>query len=563
MSAENTINTLHEAIRFAEKAHRGQKRKGTDIDYIVHPMEVLQILTTMNASQELLIAGLLHDTVEDTDITIDDIRKAFGEKVSSLVESHTEDRTKTWKERKQHTIDVLKEADRDTRLLIMADKVSNLRSMLSDYAQIGETLWSRFNAPKELQSWYNSEVQDALYDLQFDEHTAPVYWEMVGLYKDLFVSFYVDLENQTLYQVACGLQTYVFHPEDGMWEPFEGNLPEYAVQLPRSEAEHLEDTWREQFHDFTLDGNNRIEDAMADYFVGQTDEWKMVILQKIWERIQEDGHMIFPVEYIPNVSNEDTVQQVRLRTIDLENGETVAVAFTSHTEMRKGPESAMLSFFIDTTLEAVYNNEDLAGMMINPWGDEFFLTKPMIRLILNQKEASSMNENTVSIQLCDITKLNCDCIVNAAKKSLLGGGGVDGAIHAAAGRGLLAECRTLNGCETGEAKITGGYNLPAKHVIHTVGPIYSGTDLDAVLLANCYRNSLDLAKEHDLHSIAFPAISTGVYGYPLQPATQIAVDTVFQWLLENPNYGMDVIFACYDKHTRDVYQKVYSAINCA
>ena len=169
-----------------------------------------------------------------------------------------------------------------------------------------------------------------------------------------------------------------------------------------------------------------------------------------------------------------------------------------------------------------------------------------------------MRKNTVSIQLCDITRLNCDCIVNAAKKSLLGGGGVDGAIHAAAGRELLEECRTLNGCETGEAKITGGYNLPAKYVIHTVGPIYSGSDLDAVLLANCYRNSLDLAKKHGLHSIAFPAISTGVYGYPLRPATQIAVDTVYQWLSEHENYGMAVTFACYDKRTQDVYHSVYS-----
>ena len=154
----------------------------------------------------------------------------------------------------------------------------------------------------------------------------------------------------------------------------------------------------------------------------------------------------------------------------------------------------------------------------------------------------------------DITKLDCDGIVNAANRSLLGGGGVDGAIHRAAGPELLAECRTLHGCRTGEAKITKGYRLKAKYIIHTVGPIYSGTAEDAAQLADCYRNSLDLAKEHDVHSIAFPAISTGVYGYPLEDATEIAVKTVAQWLEAHADYAMQVIFCCFDARTERVYQ---------
>lgn len=129
----------------------------------------------------------------------------------------------------------------------------------------------------------------------------------------------------------------------------------------------------------------------------------------------------------------------------------------------------------------------------------------------------------ITAEKCDITTLKVDAIVNAANSSLLGGGGVDGAIHCAAGTELLAECRTLNGCRTGEAKITKGYKLPAKYVIHTVGPIYHqcATRIDVgIYLSQCYMNSMDLAKLNDIHSIAFPAISTGVYGYPLKEATE-------------------------------------------
>ena len=163
-------------------------------------------------------------------------------------------------------------------------------------------------------------------------------------------------------------------------------------------------------------------------------------------------------------------------------------------------------------------------------------------------------KNQIQVVQGDITKLDCDCIVNAANRSLLGGGGVDGAIHRAAGPELLAECRTLHGCRTGEAKITKGYRLKAKYIIHTVGPIYSGTAEDAAQLADCYRNSLNLAKEHDVHSIAFPAISTGVYGYPLEDATEIAVKTVAQWLEAHTDYAMQVIFCCFDARTAQVYQ---------
>jgi O-acetyl-ADP-ribose deacetylase (regulator of RNase III) len=167
--------------------------------------------------------------------------------------------------------------------------------------------------------------------------------------------------------------------------------------------------------------------------------------------------------------------------------------------------------------------------------------------------------NRIEIQQGDITKLNVDAIVNAANTSLLGGGGVDGAIHRAAGLELLEECNTLNGCKTGEAKITKGYNLPAKFVIHTAGPIWNGgKNNEEELLANCYRNSLRLAVENGISSIAFPAISTGVYHFPLEKATEIAIGETKNFLQEN-NKIDKVIFVAFDEKTFIVYNQLLNS----
>jgi O-acetyl-ADP-ribose deacetylase (regulator of RNase III) len=172
-----------------------------------------------------------------------------------------------------------------------------------------------------------------------------------------------------------------------------------------------------------------------------------------------------------------------------------------------------------------------------------------------------MRKDAIEVVQGDITRQAIDAVVNAANTSLLGGGGVDGAIHRAAGPELLAECRTLGGCPTGEAKVTRGYRLPAQWVIHTVGPVWrGGKDGEDKLLASCYRRSLEVAVQTGVRSVAFPAISTGIYGFPLERATRIAVPEVRAFLEANP--GLEkVVFVCFDRLTFNCYEQALAEIS--
>lgn len=313
---------------------------------------------------------------------------------------------------------------------------------------------------------------------------------------------------------------------------------------------------KDEYHDSSLDGNIIIEQAIDRYYSAENKENLIAVLEAIRKCMHEDGHFMIPVipsqaafdmMDVEHIRVGDTVQSeeelhFKLHHLDTKDGKQWLVAFTSQEEYEKGERASIISSFIDVYLKGCRNMAE-AGIIINPWGNSFMLTKELINLILDADKP----KNQIVIDVGDITRLKVDAIVNAANISLSGGGGVSGAIHRAAGPGLLEECRRLHGCDIGEAKITGGWLLKAKYVIHTVGPWYeAGHPMCERLLHSCYYSSLELAKKYDLHSIAFPAISTGVNGYPKKDAAAVALRSINHWFSDNPDYGMAVILNSLD-----------------
>lgn len=249
---------INQAIRFATERHEKQFRKGTTIPYILHPLETLQILSEMHADVNVQIAGILHDLLEDTDTTEEEITAQFGSDISSLVRQHSEEKEKNWYERKASAIVAAKTADQRVKMLILADKLSNLRAIARDYEVLGDTLWQRFNAPKEKQAWYYSGMLDALADLQDYTETANVYLELTEHYKDVFVIYKITPEYDKLYQANTFGEAYCLTKGNPKWEPINYRFRQNDILLTRKEAESIEDKWYDLFL-------NTIEQDLQDH----------------------------------------------------------------------------------------------------------------------------------------------------------------------------------------------------------------------------------------------------------------------------------------------------------
>lgn len=244
---ENTVTQLNQAIVFATERHAGQVRKGTNTPYIVHPLETMLILSSLHADMNVQIAGLLHDLIEDTDTTLAEITALFGEDVAALVNHHTEDKSKSWAERKSTAIAALKQADERTKLLMLADKLSNLRSIAKDYATSGDTVWERFSAPKEKQAWYYNGILDALSDLQQYTETAEAYKVLTDYYKDVFVLYKISTDYTKLYQANTFGEAYCLTKGNPQWMPVNYRFRQNDIALTRKEAELLEEKWYDIF----------------------------------------------------------------------------------------------------------------------------------------------------------------------------------------------------------------------------------------------------------------------------------------------------------------------------
>lgn len=243
----------------------------------------------------------------------------------------------------------------------------------------------------------------------------------------------------------------------------------------------------------------------------------------------------------------------RFRTLDAKTpGNFYLPVFTSEAELKKLGESSMLTQELTAVLGLMKLAENCDGIVLNPGGRPMTLKNDTLELLRDYKPHSR-----ITFLKGSVVDMHVGAIVNAANRTLLGGGGVDGAIHRAAGPRLLEECRTLHGCATGDAKVTRAYELEhVDYIIHTVGPVYSGDPDDANLLFSCYKTSLDLAHDKGCSSIAFPCISTGVFGYPIKEAAEIALGTAVRWLNAHQDTVMDVYFCCFREQELSAFREI-------
>jgi O-acetyl-ADP-ribose deacetylase (regulator of RNase III) len=278
------------------------------------------------------------------------------------------------------------------------------------------------------------------------------------------------------------------------------------------------------------DSAKELERAIFNWYLEGDNAAPEPIFNVIADGYEYDLQMIVPIE-----TSDEMIKMMG------DDGKYFIPLFTSKDEVDKGEPTSTINQPIKVLFDALENWIDCLGFMINPWGQKLVLEKSTVQMLKSYERRAH-----ISIIRGSVLEPHVSAIVNAANNSLLGGGGVDGAIHRAAGPELLAECRTLNGCETGAAKSTKAYNITtADDIIHTVGPVYSGKPTDRVQLSSCYISSLDESFENGNDSVAFPCISTGVYGYPLDEAAHVALTTIANWLDDHHGILKNVYICCF------------------
>lgn len=273
--------------------------------------------------------------------------------------------------------------------------------------------------------------------------------------------------------------------------------------------------------------------------------------------LEDDMQFIIPV-HTPETAEElsGSIQEMKFRELESSDpkmrGKYFIPLFTSPKQVDKGEETAVVNCTLRDIISVLDYRPNCLGFIVNPWDKKIVLAKETLDMIEKHEPKSSLSFINGSVLY-----VYADAIVNAANESLLGGGGIDGAIHKAAGPMLLEACKALGGCPTGGAKATGAYDIKnADFIIHAVGPKYSGDEKDANLLAACYMNSLELAWKNNCMSVAFPGISTGVYGYPLDEAARISLAAVVRWFELHPDVVMNVYFCCFREEELDAYKKL-------